>query len=68
LIGTDKDESATEQIQDWEAYFAGVVGTWIKNDHPSQETILDTGNTWPNLPLKMTIRENRRIFIPFLAA
>jgi hypothetical protein len=30
LIGTDKDESATEQIQDWEAYFAGVVSTWIK--------------------------------------
>jgi transcriptional regulator with XRE-family HTH domain len=30
LIGSHKDESATEQIQDWEAYFAGVVSTWIK--------------------------------------
>jgi transcriptional regulator with XRE-family HTH domain len=30
LIGTHKDESATEQIQDWEAYFAGVINTWVK--------------------------------------
>jgi transcriptional regulator with XRE-family HTH domain len=31
LIGTDKDDSASEQIQDWEAYFGGVISTWIKS-------------------------------------
>jgi transcriptional regulator with XRE-family HTH domain len=31
LIGTDKDEAASEQIEDWEAYFGGVTNTWMKH-------------------------------------
>ena len=31
LVGSDKDEFASEQIQDWEAYYSGVVEAWMDN-------------------------------------
>ncbi len=32
LIGTTDEESVYEQIQNWEAYFAGVVAAWSKSN------------------------------------